>query len=375
MQDRGERVTGAGFTDKKVERAAPEVPHRGSNPHGENLSCSAPCSGARRARPWTVRAWEVVSPRPLADRPLRLVDRETSGGGAGPGPGGGLGVWRVPHRSPRRRGRPSGPPKKRRAGPRGGRDVSTRSVRTALDSPSVIGSASRGWPERADGVSSVGAATRTSASGRRSRVGTTTAGTRRQRWSTSATRTGYPTACLMTRRPRCCARGSSGIAPCAGRAFHRGGRLGIYGFGGSAHLTAQVALHEGAEVHVMTRSEDARRLALELGAASAGPADASPPVPLDAAILFAPAGEIVPVALGALDRGGVLVIAGIHLSDIPPLRLPGPSLQRARGPQRHGQHPTRRRGIPPNRHPYGRGGDDNSLPARGRRPGSRRPRR
>jgi propanol-preferring alcohol dehydrogenase len=70
----------------------------------------------------------------------------------------------------------------------------------------------------------------------------------------------------------------------------------------------------------MTRSEDARRLALDLGAASVGPAEATPPVPLDAAILFAPAGEIVPAALAALDRGGVLVIAGIHLTDIPPLR-------------------------------------------------------
>jgi propanol-preferring alcohol dehydrogenase len=99
-----------------------------------------------------------------------------------------------------------------------------------------------------------------------------------------------------------------------------GGRLGIYGFGGSAHLTAQVAIHEGAEIHVMTRSEDARRLALDLGAASVGPADAAPPVALDAAIIFAPAGEIVPGALAALDRGGVLVIAGIHLTDIPPLR-------------------------------------------------------
>ena len=99
-----------------------------------------------------------------------------------------------------------------------------------------------------------------------------------------------------------------------------GGRLGIYGFGGSAHLTAQVALHEGAELHVMTRSDDARRLALDLGAASAGPAEAAPPVPLDAAILFAPAGTLVPTALAALDRAGVLVIAGIHLTDIPPLR-------------------------------------------------------
>ncbi|HUO48678.1 MAG TPA: zinc-binding alcohol dehydrogenase family protein, partial [Acidimicrobiales bacterium] len=98
-----------------------------------------------------------------------------------------------------------------------------------------------------------------------------------------------------------------------------GGRLGIYGFGGSAHLTAQVAVHQGAVVHVLTRSAEARRLALELGAASARPADAAPPEPLDAAILFAPAGELVPGALRALDRGGILVLAGIHLSDIPPL--------------------------------------------------------
>jgi alcohol dehydrogenase, propanol-preferring len=98
-----------------------------------------------------------------------------------------------------------------------------------------------------------------------------------------------------------------------------GGRLGIYGFGGSAHIAAQVALHEGATVHVLTRGEEARRLALELGAASAaGPAD-EPPEPLDAAVLFAPAGELVPVALRALDRGGTLAVAGIHLSDVPRL--------------------------------------------------------
>jgi alcohol dehydrogenase, propanol-preferring len=98
-----------------------------------------------------------------------------------------------------------------------------------------------------------------------------------------------------------------------------GGRLGIYGFGASAHLAAQVALAWGAAVHVLTRSEAARRHALELGAHSAGPADASPPEPLDAAILFAPAGELVPVALEALDRGGTLAVAGIHLTDIPSL--------------------------------------------------------
>ncbi|RSM93750.1 alcohol dehydrogenase [Streptomyces sp. WAC 01325] len=121
------------------------------------------------------------------------------------------------------------------------------------------------------------------------------------------------------------------LAPllCAGiigyRALRRaalppGGRLGLYGFGGSAHLCAQVALAEGATVHVLTRGADARRLALDLGAASAGEAYAMPPEPLDSAILFAPAGELVPVALRALDRGGTLAVAGIHLSDIPVLR-------------------------------------------------------
>jgi propanol-preferring alcohol dehydrogenase len=98
-----------------------------------------------------------------------------------------------------------------------------------------------------------------------------------------------------------------------------GGRLGIYGFGGSAHLAAQVALAEGATVHVMTRSAEARQLALDLGAAWAGDTFDVPPEPLDAAIVFAPAGEIVPAALGVLDRGGTVAVAGIHLSDIPPL--------------------------------------------------------
>ncbi|MDI2030251.1 zinc-binding alcohol dehydrogenase family protein [Saccharopolyspora sp. TS4A08] len=120
------------------------------------------------------------------------------------------------------------------------------------------------------------------------------------------------------------------LAPllCAGligyRAFKRaqvpeGGRLGIYGFGASAHLTAQVAMARGATVHVLTRSVLARKLALELGAASAGGAADRPPEPLDSAVLFAPVGELVPVALEALDRGGTLAIAGIHLTDVPAL--------------------------------------------------------
>ena len=102
-------------------------------------------------------------------------------------------------------------------------------------------------------------------------------------------------------------------------ALPRGGRLGIYGYGASAHLAAQVALYEGAEVHVLTRSADARRLALDLGATTASGAYDAPPVALDAAILFAPVGDLVPVALRALDRGGTLAIAGIHLTDIPSL--------------------------------------------------------
>jgi alcohol dehydrogenase, propanol-preferring len=98
-----------------------------------------------------------------------------------------------------------------------------------------------------------------------------------------------------------------------------GGALGIYGFGGSAHLAAQVALHEGARVHVMTRGERNRELAAQLGVHSVAGSRDNPPEPLDAAILFAPAGELVPVALRALDRGGTLAVAGIYLSDIPQL--------------------------------------------------------
>jgi propanol-preferring alcohol dehydrogenase len=98
-----------------------------------------------------------------------------------------------------------------------------------------------------------------------------------------------------------------------------GGRLGIYGFGASAHLTAQIAIAQGASVHVLTRSTAAQQLALDLGAESAGDAYGTPPVPLDSAILFAPVGDLVPLALESLDRGGTLSIAGIHLSDVPPL--------------------------------------------------------
>lgn len=98
-----------------------------------------------------------------------------------------------------------------------------------------------------------------------------------------------------------------------------GGRLGIYGFGASAHLTAQLAVAQGIELHVLTRDEAARELARDLGAASTGPADGMPPEPLDSAILFAPVGTLVPTALAALGDGGTLAVAGIHLTDVPTL--------------------------------------------------------
>ncbi|KIS02770.1 zinc-dependent alcohol dehydrogenase family protein [Paucilactobacillus wasatchensis] len=115
---------------------------------------------------------------------------------------------------------------------------------------------------------------------------------------------------------------------CAGiigyRAFERanvpvGGRLGLYGFGGSAHITAQIALRQGIEVHVLTRGEDAQKFALQLGATSANGAYDLPPVKLDSSIMFAPVGDIVPKALEGLVPGGTLALAGIHLTDIPSL--------------------------------------------------------
>ncbi len=99
----------------------------------------------------------------------------------------------------------------------------------------------------------------------------------------------------------------------------KGGRLGLYGFGAAAHVALQVARHRGAEVYAMTRDERHQKLALELGAVWAGGAAAQPPVELDAAIMFAPAGELVPPALKAIRKGATLTLGGIHMSQIPPL--------------------------------------------------------
>ena len=96
-------------------------------------------------------------------------------------------------------------------------------------------------------------------------------------------------------------------------------RLGLYGFGSSAHIVAQVARWQGRRVFAFTREGDAegQELARSLGAEWAGASDEQPPEPLDAAIIFAPVGALVPVALLALEKGGVVVCAGIHMSDIP----------------------------------------------------------
>jgi propanol-preferring alcohol dehydrogenase len=96
-------------------------------------------------------------------------------------------------------------------------------------------------------------------------------------------------------------------------------RLGLYGFGASAHIVAQVARHEGRRLFGFVRAGDeaAQAFALELGCEWAGPSDGLPPEELDAAIVFAPAGELVPAALRALAKGGTVVCAGIHMSDIP----------------------------------------------------------
>lgn len=107
----------------------------------------------------------------------------------------------------------------------------------------------------------------------------------------------------------------TGLATAGGWA---GARLGIYGFGAAGHVVIQLARSRGADVYVATRDRERHQaLAAELGAAWVGGAADDPPVKLDAAIIFAPAGELVPIALRTLDKGGVLVLGGIHMSDIP----------------------------------------------------------
>jgi propanol-preferring alcohol dehydrogenase len=96
-----------------------------------------------------------------------------------------------------------------------------------------------------------------------------------------------------------------------------GGKLGIYGFGSSAHVVLQIARHRGCEVYVVTRGESHRQLARDMGAAWVGENAADMPVKVDSAIIFAPAGELVPPALAALEKGGTLALAGIYMTAIP----------------------------------------------------------
>ncbi len=97
------------------------------------------------------------------------------------------------------------------------------------------------------------------------------------------------------------------------------GRLALFGFGSSAHVVIQLARHRGQEVHVVTRGAGHRELARRLGAAWVGGPGDSPPVPVDSAIVFAPAGEVVPPALESVGKGGTVALAGIHMTPIPPL--------------------------------------------------------
>jgi len=96
-----------------------------------------------------------------------------------------------------------------------------------------------------------------------------------------------------------------------------GGRLALYGFGSSAHVVIQIAQHRGCEVYVVTRGENHRKLARQMGAEWVGERAADLPVKVHSAIIFAPAGELVPPALEALEKGGTLSLAGIHMSPIP----------------------------------------------------------
>lgn len=101
---------------------------------------------------------------------------------------------------------------------------------------------------------------------------------------------------------------------------HPGERLGLYGFGASAHIVIQIARHWGCEIYVATRGDKHRALAKQMGAVWVGGATDQPPVALQASIIFAPAGELVPIALEALDRGGTLALAGIYMTDVPTLQ-------------------------------------------------------
>lgn len=265
-----------------------------------------------------MRAWVVATPAPIDDHPLQLVDRPV------PEPGPGEVLVKVTHCGVCRTDLhlAEGDLRPRRPGVVPGHEV--------VGSVAALGPGARRFSEGdrigAAWLRSTDGSCRFCASGRENLcLAPTFTG-----WDADGGYAEYTTVPEDFAYPLPAAVPGEQLAPllCAGiigyRALQRadlppGGRLGLYGFGGSAHLTMQVALDAGARVHVMTRGAAAQAQAREMGAASVTGAYGTPPEPLDAAILFAPVGDLVPVALSALDRGGTLAVAGIYLSDIPSL--------------------------------------------------------
>ena len=325
-----------------------------------------------------MQAWVVDTPGPIDAGPLRRVEpraaraRRRARSGCGSPAAASAGptcTW--PRATCRRAGRRSTPGHEVVGRGRGRRPGCARGSRSASASASP-------WLGRTDGTLPVLPAGRREPvhRARRSPAGTSTAGTPTRAWSTSGSPTGCPTALDDEQAaPLLCA-GIIGYRALRCAAVPAGGRLGIYGFGGSAHLTAQVALAQGLRVHVFTRGEHNRRLAAELGADSVGDAADPRPEPLDGAILFAPAGDLVPVALRALDRGGDPGRRRHLAVRHPGARLRGRAVPGAAAAQRHRQHPAGRRGVPPAGRAPRRAGHDGGLPDGGgrRRPGRPRAR-
>ena len=347
---------------------------RGLPPVGGGVGAGPPGDRPLEPRADRVRAWVVGRPGPVDGGPLEAVERPTPE----PGPGqvrvrvSVCGVCRTDLHlaegdlAPRHPGTVPGP--------RGGRPGRPAGPRVRGAWPRGSGSASRGSPAPAGCAASASPAGRTSASAP-SFTG----------WDVDG---GYAEYAVVDERYAY--RLPDGIgdleaAPllCAGiigyRALRRaelpaGGRLGIYGFGGSAHLTAQVALAEGATVHVMTRSDAARRLALELGRGQC-PGGRRP-----AARAARRRHPLRPRRAPSSRRhsrrssgAAPWPIAGIHLSDIPVLDYQRAPLRGADAPQRHGQHPQRRPGVPGRRRRHRHPGVGGALSPRPGRPGTGRP--
>ena len=282
-----------------------------------------------------MRAWTLTSPGPIDGGPLELTHRPDPE----PGPGqvrvrvSGCGVCRTDlHLA---EGDLPRPPPGVDPRPRGGRPRRRGSAPAPPASPSASAWASPGWRRRAAAAASAAAATRTSASSPRSPAGTSTAATPSTCCRRRA-RTLYrlPDGVRRRSRPlRCSAPASSATARCAAPPCPPGGRLGIYGFGGSAHLAAQVALHRRAHgPRADPLGRGAAALALELGRRIGGrrrrraarAARRRHPVRPGRA-------TSCPSRCAALDRGGTLAIAGIHLSDIPALDYQRPPVPGAPG--------------------------------------------